>query len=132
MGTVTAPTGLEVLERENARLQGQVDQVELLGELHLTEEDIGRLEGHIAALLQRQGLARGTGWLGKYYPHCLAVYLVGKGLFEYHSGDYWTQVRDGLRLRDSQFSSAWGGFFEGYVEGHRLARVRVPGAFRYV
>ncbi len=111
------PLSLVELVEWERRLKPQVQAVQLLGEISITEDKCQRLGALLGLALksspERQAqfdlpfetdrplnqLARGavTKLKGRY-PASLAVFLVAQGWHGYHSGDYWSGVAETFKL----------------------------------
>jgi len=108
-------------------------QIELIGELDLSAEEMAELGRLIQALLRTQGFWRSTEELRHRYPCTFVAYLVFQGMYGYEGGDYWSAACEGAGLPNlPNYTLAWGRTFEAIVEelglGHEFGGHRYVGA----
>jgi len=101
------------------KLREMVEYVELLGELDLTEEDVKHIGSLIAELVRSRGQALALRALKIPYTTTLAVYLVAKGVYGYHEGNYWESVAEEIGWDKSNVQQL-GLLFEGFLRDHTL------------
>lgn len=118
--TTGKPAGTRSLDEWEADLYGQVAQVELIGELDLTEDIAAELGRLIRSLIRRYGDSCATHLLEKHYPTCLAVYLVAQGISGYSHGSFWSKIRQVTGLKTDNYGWRWGQIFEGFLRRRQL------------
>lgn len=122
---------VELVEWERS-LKPQVQAVQLLGEISITETEWKCLGGLLGLALKSSPgrpfetdgplnqLARGSVTkLKDRYPASLAVFLVAQGWHGYHSGDYWSGVAETFKLNrplDANQKSDLGQSFEAILK----------------
>lgn len=114
------PARYRSLDEWEVDLRSQIAQVELIGELDLTEDIAAELGRLIRSLIDRYGDSHATHWLEKYYPSCLAVYLVAHGISGYSHGGFWSKVRETTRLKTDNYGWRWGQIFEEFLRRRQL------------
>ncbi len=103
-----APITLEEWEQY---LRAQVGQVELLGELALTDQERITLGKFLGARGRGYKPKRAADVLRTDYPCALSVYLVAQGMYGYEGGDYWTGVMEVTGF-EHQYTTRLGQVFE--------------------
>ncbi|MCX7854738.1 MAG: hypothetical protein N2556_01955 [Anaerolineae bacterium] len=121
------------LDEWEKRLRHQVTEVDLLGEVSLSEEEVHLLGRLIGNLVNRQGWSGAARLLRERYPCAYAVFLVAVGAYHYEEGTFWQAVRDatGLPIPPTQ-TLHWGQLFEEIVQTLPVARFPPLGGHRYV
>jgi len=118
---------LRTLDDWEIWLRWQFRQVELLGEIDITEVEwrkLARLIGERIRDLPKRLILR---VLSQAYPATFAMYLVTQGVYGYASGDYWTGVRNQTGLKKTQLAD-WGRLFEEVLDRFHLPRFPdIPG-----
>jgi RNA polymerase primary sigma factor len=114
------------------RLREQIDRLDLLAELDLSQENVNELATRIAALNRANGIDAATNLLEQDFPCCLATFLVGQGIYHYREGDYWSSVVAAVETDVAEVRDLWGGFFERFVRERSLPRVPMGVGHRYV
>ena len=115
------------------KLRSQVEEVDLLGEIALTPEEVIELGNLIGDLVRSLGWEQAKEALREKYPCSFAIYLVSQGIHGYEEGDFWSGVREttGLNLSPIQ-TIQWGQLFESIVADLGVARFSSLGGYRYV
>ena len=94
----------------------QALQVEILGELPITEEDGTRLARLFGQLLERYGLSQSERRILHGYRAAFAVFLVMQGIYRFRAGDFWSGVGDAIgQDLDANWRSRLGQLFEANV-----------------
>lgn len=121
------------LDEWEKRLRHQVTEVDLLGEVSLSEEEVHLLGRLIGNLVNREGWSGAARLLRERYPCAYAVFLVAVGAYHYEEGTFWQAVRDatGLPIPPTQ-TLRWGQLFEEIVQTLPVARFPPLGGHRYV
>ncbi len=121
------------LDEWEERLRPQVAEVDLLGEVRLSEEEVRSLGRQIGALVRREGWTRASQRLREQYPCTYAVFLVATGAYYYEEGAFWSAVRDatGLPIPPAQ-TLQWGQLFEDIVQTLPVAQFPSLGGHRYI
>jgi len=116
-----------------AKLNKQINGVELLGELDLSETLKDYLGRQFGKCLSELGFSEATKLIENRYPNCLAAFLVAQGLYDYESGNYWSGVAEALNFQlSSEERRQWGQFFELFLRQKALPSLRSERANRYV
>lgn len=105
-------TELHELERE---YQSRLRDVDLLGELGLTDAERTRIARYLRVLLANISAERVCQYVHQYWPVTLAVYLVAEGVVSYDGGNFWDPVCANTDL-PHPFTSRWGQTFEHAVK----------------
>ncbi|MBN1247675.1 MAG: hypothetical protein JXC32_08460 [Anaerolineae bacterium] len=124
----------KTIEEWEAYLRPQVNNVELLGEIPITQEESALLGQAIAPLKKLLGHRRSLRWLLEHAKSAFAVYLVAEGIHSYNGGDYWTKVLKATGW-SSSYTSQIGQTFEESLEALHLPLfydMRAEKAQRYV
>lgn len=86
-----------------------LNQVDLLGELCPTEQDVLELGRQIGSLVkQRPNWHSAAQSLRDEFPLCYTVFLVGVGMYCYADGDFWSDIRKITGI-PSLLPQRWGG-----------------------
>jgi DNA-directed RNA polymerase alpha subunit/DNA-binding CsgD family transcriptional regulator len=109
----------ETLDEWELYLRSRVSQVELLGEIALTDQERVQLGQVIGQRVRSLGHGRGVRTLRSEYPCALSVYLVAQGVYGYEGGDYWTDVIEMTGFKRPRVSEV-GRAFEKIVEALAL------------
>ena len=91
MTDVTSPEPGSLMDWEQ-RLEPQVRQFQLLGELGITAQECTELGDALSKRLGALGPTAIWRVVRRNYPCSFAVYLVAEGVYGYQGGDYWGQV----------------------------------------
>ncbi|MCX7708139.1 MAG: hypothetical protein N2204_09040, partial [Anaerolineae bacterium] len=86
---------MATLDEWEQKLRSQMRDIQLVGELELTPDQIRALGQQIAAFVHALGPQKAVAALPVRYPVCLAAFLVFQGGNSYHSnekGDFWPGV----------------------------------------
>ena len=121
------------LDEWEKRLHPQVIEVDLLGEIALSEEEVRLLGQQIGDLVRRKGWTQATRLLRERYPCSYAVFMVAQGTLHYEAGDFWSAIRDatGLPIPPTQ-TLQWGQLFEEIVQKLPVAQFPPLGGHRYI
>lgn len=104
------------LEEWEEFLRPQVEEVDLLGEIDISEEELPRLGQQIGDLVRRYGWAEAERLIREKYPCSFAVFLVAQGAREYEAGDFWSSIRRATNLPiPPNQTRDWGQLFEDIV-----------------
>lgn len=115
------------------RLRPQVAEVDLLGEVGLSKEEVRLLGRLIGDLVRREGWSRAARLLRERYPCTYAVFLVAVGAYHYEEGTFWQAVRDVTSLPIPPTQALWWGqLFEEIVRTLPVAQFPPLGGQRYV
>jgi hypothetical protein len=98
-----------ILECEKV-LVPSLENVNLVGDIVLSSEDIGKLQDYISKRIAID-INDCTKSLETKAPASLACYLVWNGILYYHKGDFWTSVGKNTGLINSNLESQWGKIF---------------------
>lgn len=124
---------LNSLDEWEKRLRPQVAEVDLLGEIGLSEEEVRSLGRLLGDLVDREGWARASQLLREQYPCTYAVFLVAIGAYFYEEGAFWSAVRKATDLTISPTQTLlWGQLFEEIVQTLPVARFPPMGGHRYI
>lgn len=126
---------LATLDDWERYLVPQVRQVEILGEISITQED-GRALGQLfGQLFEKEGLAGSEKLINTRYRGSFAVFLVIQGIYGYKEGDYWSSVSQatGQKL-DANWKLRLGQLFESIIRtlGLNTFLDYPPKALRYL
>jgi len=123
----------DTLEEWEHYLSAQVGQVELLGEIPISDQERSQLGKVIGLRVRTLGHGRALKLLKFRYPSALIVYLVAQGVYGYQGGDYWTDVIQVTGLNRARASQV-GQVFEEILEalGLRMFYDMRADALRYV
>ncbi|MGB9888242.1 MAG: hypothetical protein ACPLTQ_01050 [Anaerolineae bacterium] len=121
------------LDEWEKRLRPQVAEVDLLGDVALSEDEVRLLGRLIGDLVRREEWTRAAHLLREQYPCSYAVFLVAQGARRYEAGDFWSAVRDatGLPIPPAQ-TLQWGQLFEEIVQALPVIQFPPLGGLRYV
>ena len=115
-----------------ARLSEEIHNVDLLGQIALSPEDLD----HLGTLIRQRispNISEGTRFLGREAPTCLTCFLVWTGIVGYRDGDYWSAVRESTGLvEDPNWERRWGQIFLDFLETNDLPRFDIEGGLTYV
>ena len=104
------------------KLKPQMAEIDLIGELNLTQEQTQEIGTLIRGLMRRSvDFQRATTVLRRSYPRSFAAFLVFQGLYGYHEGDYWSVVCAATDLPPG-YTAFWGQAFEQAVATLGLSR----------
>ncbi len=121
------------LDEWEERLRPQVADVDLLGEVVLSEEEVRSLGQQIGDLVRREGWGRASQRLRNQYPCAYAVFLVATGAYHYEQGAFWHAVRDVTGLPISPVQTLWWGqLFEEIVRNLPVAQFSFSYGRRYI
>lgn len=124
---------MDQLDKWEERLRPQVMEVDLLGEVPLSEDEVRLLGQLIGDLVRRKGWTQAARLLREQYPCSYAVFMVAQGARGYEAGDFWSAIREatGLSIPPTQ-ALQWGQLFEEIVQ--KLPVVQFPplGGPRYI
>jgi hypothetical protein len=121
------------LDEWEKRLHPQVIEVDLLGEIALSDEEVRLLGQQIGDLVRRKGWTQAACLLRERYPCSYAVFMVAQGARGYEAGDFWSAIRDatGLSIPPTQ-TLQWGQLFEEIVQKLPVAQFPPLGGHRYI
>ncbi|MBO9370291.1 MAG: hypothetical protein J7575_04250, partial [Chloroflexi bacterium] len=121
------------LDEWEKRLHPQVIEVDLLGEIALSDEEVHLLGQQIGDLVRRKGWTQAARLLRERYPCSYAVFMVAQGARGYEAGDFWSAIRDatGLSIPPTQ-TLQWGQLFEEIVQKLPVAQFPPLGGHRYI
>lgn len=105
----------ETLEEWEYYLRTQIGQVELLGEIPISDAQRLQLGKAIGLRMRTLGHGETVKTLRSRYPCALAVYLVAQGMYGYHGGDYWSDVVETASLHRNRVQDI-GRLFEEILE----------------
>ncbi len=120
----------DILKCEN-KLSSKTTKVSLLGEFHLSIEEVDKLGTFINEHIS-ENIQKGTEFLKTKSPTCLACFLVWKGILDYKDGDYWSGIRESTGLSDPNWQARWGKIFINFLKANELAYCDIQDAHRYV
>ena len=120
----------DILECEN-KLSPITQKVSLLGEFPLSVEEVDKLGAFIKGQIS-ENIQKGTEFLKKKTPTCLACFLVWKGILDYKDGDFWSGIRESTGLSDPNWQTRWGKIFINFLKANGLAFCDIQDAYRYV
>ena len=114
------------------KLSKEAQNVSLLGEIPFSPEDLD----HLGTLIRQAispDISRGTRFLERKAPTCLACFLVWMGIVGYRDGDYWSAVRESTGLvEDPNWERKWGRIFLNFLKTNDLPRFEIEGGLTYV
>ena len=115
---------MATLESWENSLTQQIADVDLIGELELTQEQTHEIGTLIRGLIRRSSdFQHATQVLRLSYPRSLAAFLVFQGIYGYNEGDYWSAVRAAAGIPPSpNLTTAWGQTFEEILSKLGLSR----------
>ena len=120
-----------LLQCEN-KLSKEAHNVSLLGQIALSHEDLD----HLGTLIRQAispDISRGTWFLKRKSPTCLACFLVWMGIVGYRDGDYWSAVRESTGLvEDPNWERKWGQIFLSFLKTNDLPLFEIEGGLTYV
>lgn len=103
---------MATLDEWENRLKPLMAEIDLIGELDLTQEQTQEIGTLIRALIRRSvDFHRATTVLRQSYPRCFTAFLVFQGLYGYNEGDYWSAVCQATGLPPG-YTAFWGQTFE--------------------
>lgn len=108
--------------------------ITFLGELDIIREDVDKLGRLIADRLAKD-FTQGFNWLETHAPASLSVFLVGKGIWGYADGDYWSSVENtpGLdKFAQGNIQARIGRAFLRFLAENGFPQCDAPKANRYV
>jgi uncharacterized protein YoxC len=111
--------GCVALEECERLLAEKVENTGFLGEVELSPEDLKKLSAMIRERLKRD-IQEGLGYLRRSAPTCLAMLLVGLGIWEYQEGTYWPAVAEALGFDDVGSRVRLGQFFLEFLKERGL------------
>jgi len=114
-----------------ARLAQALRDVYLLGQLPFTPDDLALLTQLIREAV-RQDISRGTSYLQRAAPTCLACFLVCLGVEKYKEGSYWPAVSEAIGVEEGNWQTRWGQFFIDFLRSKGLPTFQIEGALAYV
>lgn len=104
-------------------------QVQLVGELPLTDEDLSKLSQLVAQWARRYAPVRR---LGQQMPAVLVTLMVWAGIEGYYQGDYWSSLSQLIPWFDPARQAVWGKNFLLALSRLGLRPFDVEGALPYV
>jgi len=121
------------LDEWEKRLHPQVIEVDLLGEVALSDEEVRLLGQQIGDLVRRKGWTQAARLLRERYPCSYVVFMVAQGARGYEAGDFWSAIRDatGVSISPAQ-TLQWGQLFEEIVQKLPVAQFPHLGGHRYI
>jgi len=125
------PTTLEEWERY---LSTKVGQVELLGEIPVSDEERARLGKLLGLRLRGLGLRKAVAAIAQKYPCAFAVFLVAQGIYGYDGRrGYWPGAGEAIgRFLGANWSSELGRLFERILDALELPLFPDLGGRRFV
>jgi len=122
---------LETLDDWESWLSWLIRQVELIGEIDITEIKWRQLSRLIKSKVSKLTTSKAIRTMASKYPAVLATYLVSQGIFGYAEGSYWPQASQQSGIgRES--TSEWGRLFEAILDSFKLPRFLDLEGQRYV
>lgn len=126
---MSSSTRQGVLDEAELHIGRQIPQVELLGEIAISEEHVASLCQTLSKFGLQDSRVR--------WPHCFAAGLVGIARFRYDGDAFWPHFQAGFGLRSLQAPQQQdiGQWFETYLARNRLPRfghLVEQGALRYL
>lgn len=112
------------LQKWETYLQPFLSQIELLGEVPLSQEQHAELEQELADYLRRHGLTKATRSFESTYPAVFVVYLAFKAAFNDERG-FWDRVAEAFGIdRGTIFHSKhhWGKLFREIIQRYTNLR----------
>lgn len=107
-----------------------LDGVNYLGEVNFSVEDIDKLAAMLKEIIGRYGESEISCLKG--FPACVSIYLVGKGITSYQSGEFWPPVLEGIGALETRSQYTLGEIFFQLLRRKSLARVEIRGGLAYV
>ena len=115
------------------RLRPEIEEVDLLGEIRLSQEESRELGRLIGDLVRDLGWRKAEEVLREEYPCSFAVFLVSQGVHFYEGGDYWSAIRGNTELPLSPAQTIqWGELFLQIVRDLDVAQFPDLGGHRFV
>jgi hypothetical protein len=108
-----------------------IQKVKLLGEIHLSVEEVNKLGAFIKEQIS-ENIQKCTEFLRSNTPTCLACFLIWKGILDYRDGDYWSAIKDSIGLSDPNWQVKLGEIFTDFLKSNGFPDFDVPDAHRYV
>lgn len=131
--TLTGQMHFRSLREWETEFRRGLNQVDLLGELCPTEQDVLELGRQIGSLVkQRPNWNSAAQSLRDEFPLCYTVFLVGVGMYRYADGDFWSDVCTITGITTSLSSQRWGELFEEIVKTLPVAQFPLTTGHRYV
>jgi len=122
---------IDSLDQFEQWLRWSLSQVELIGELSITEREYRRLGELLASKLAEISRAHFRLFITHYYPASFVTFLVGHGIFRYSGGTYWPGVIEMLRVK-AQWSTFLGQLFLEVLDQLGLETFDEMGGLAYV
>lgn len=113
-------------------LEDQFKQIELIGELDISESDIQDLASGLRACIERYGHKKGLDTLLKNFPCTWMTFLVFQGVYGYSEGDFWSSTAEAVGIENRQALSVWGRLFCQLLERFDLPIFPNQEGHRYV
>jgi RNA polymerase primary sigma factor len=120
------------LTEQELLFQENIQYVELLGELNLSQEWAKEFSARVANFIESYGATKALGHIKEKYASCLAIYLVTKGVYGYQEGNYWSSVSADIGMNVLTAQQQLGPFFEQFLQNHSLPIFPGLGGRRYV
>jgi hypothetical protein len=112
------------LDEWEERLRPQVAEVDLLGEISLSEDEIHLLGRLIGDLIRQHRWKQAARLLRERYPCSYAVFLVAQGVRGYEAGDFWSAIQEATDLSIPSNQILQWGLFEEIVQTDRVQAQR--------
>ncbi|MBD3183222.1 hypothetical protein GF312_13080, partial [Candidatus Poribacteria bacterium] len=121
---------IDIIQCEK-RLSQEISKVKLLGQLDFTPDDVKKLAHFIKKQILTD-ISKGTLFLERHAPSCIACFLVWEGILNYREGDYWSVIRNSTGLSDPNWQSKWGQIFIRFLRIKGLKVLEIPGSYHYI
>lgn len=96
------------------RLAPQIRNVELIGEIPISKEELDEISQHFSRLFYKRSTDEVLNFIGRNYPATFLVFMVEQGIFGYHDGDFWSAYEQVLNRPID--SIAFGRLFERIIQ----------------
>ncbi|KKM08717.1 hypothetical protein SY88_21570 [Clostridiales bacterium PH28_bin88] len=112
-------------------LMREVEKVTFIGQIPLIIKDVEHL-GLLIRNRVQEDVAGGTESLRNLTPVSFACFLVGCGVWFYHSGEYWPSVAKLTGINDTNWLNKWGRIFIDFLASRGMPVLEIPEAYTYV
>lgn len=113
---------LSPLANWEARLAPQIKNVELIGEILISEEMLKDISLHFRRLFDNHDMDEVLNCVERNYPATFLVFMVGEGIFGYKDGDFWSSYKKALNC--SIDASKFGKLFEKLIQHFKKPHFR--------
>ena len=111
-------------------LSASLDNIKYLGEVDFSLEDIDKLSALIKEKISEYDEKDLIFLSG--VPACLSFYLVGKGIINYYSGEFWPPVLEELGITGDRSQNVLGEIFLNFLQNQGFSHVHIKRALPYV